>query len=612
MPGTQSVADWLSGRDVPATRVHAVYERSGPPATMERLRELARRVGLAGEPHEADDCLVFAEDRRAGILYRASGAFWWGDLARLWNPDYRPTELPDGRAAEIADAYLAEMGVRPAGARLDRVVTCDLERVDGAERAPASTGQSVAVIYRSWLDGLPLLGPGAKTEVFLGEGGEVIGGALFAGTFRRHAEYPARTRANLRRVLGRKLGRPLDTLELRDVQLGCFADSPVLEGRFAQPVYVLTVAAPIETADRGRVMVESATHPIPATTFAPLVAIKGRRTRALAEGRPLELDAVVDGGTPPFALRWSSDVDGPLGEGSSIRLERLSAHGRDGRPLPHTVTVEVVDANGMRDEDHVLVTVKSRRPGPLAPGDARPPERGPGDPWVGVEWCNDYTATGLPNISGTDKSAQGFRQAVAGLPGWTSRFDWGNGAAWEQDFKFATAPGGGTDSAWADNVDLAFFAGHGSPGSFWFGSLVDDAEMRAQDARWGDGALNWVVLHACQTMQNNFAWTVWCDAFRGLHEMFGFHTNTEGSTPPLGSRFAFWSTFFLLPGLSLFDLQAAWGLAATECFDPTWEYAVIYAGQAGTDTHHDHLPGFGPVSPDPPNPTFWAYYKHPC
>jgi hypothetical protein len=114
------------------------------------------------------------------------------------------------------------------------------------------------------------------------------------------------------------------------------------------------------------------------------------------------------------------------------------------------------------------------------------------------------------------------------------------------------------------------------------------------------------------TMRNNFAWTVWCDAFSGLHEMFGFHTVTEGSEPALGSRFAFWSSFRILPWMSPFDLRTAWAIAAQECFDSSVEWAVIYAGDGVFDAHNDHLPGLGYVSPDPADPHYWVYYKNPC
>ena len=159
---------------------------------------------------------------------------------------------------------------------------------------------------------------------------------------------------------------------------------------------------------------------------------------------------------------------------------------------------------------------------------------------------------------------------------------------------------------------FAFFAGHGSSGAFYFGSTEDDHQMVAADARWGDGLLNWIVLHACNTMMNNFAWTDWCDAFVGLHQMFGFHTITEGSTPPLGARFALWSSWSLPPWSTGFHLQTAWRMACSECFDSSVEYSVIYANQAGTSTQSDHLTGFGFVSSDPTDPNVWCYYRGSC
>src|SRR4030067_173638 len=132
--------------------------------------------------------------------------------------------------------------------------------------------------------------------------------------------------------------------------------------------------------------------------------------------------------------------------------------------------------------------------------------------------------------------------------------------------------------------------------------------MTREDARWGNGILNWIVLHACETMRANFEWTVWCNAFKGLHMMFGFHTTTEGSTPPLGSRFAFWMTFRLLPWWDGFEMRTAWDIACSECFDSATEFAIIYAGQPGTDSDNDHLPGFGHISSDPSSPQYWVYY----
>lgn len=402
---------------------------------------------------------------------------------------------------------------------------------------------------------------------------------------------------------------------VKDARLVYQVDSFVLGQRIVQPAYIFTLAAAVHGKERAEpVPLEFMTHPIPATKFAPVVTIPQASAAAIEiqQGSVLNLSCTVRGGTRPYTYRWESNIDGPLGGEPNLKTGRLSIAHRDRTIVSHTIQVTVTDARGMQDTHRVRIRVLPKGEISASTNGSAPVPK-VHDPYVGVEWCNLYHGTpGLADISGTAESAQGFKNGIKSLPGWSSRFDWGNDAAWEDDFETASAPGGGYDSFWADNVHFAFFAGHGSSGAFYFGSTMDEHQMSAQDARWGDGLLNWIALHACQTMQNNFVWTVWCDAFKGLHEMFGFHTNTEGSTPPLGSRFAYWASMPTAPGADAVDLRTAWSLACSECFDASVQYAVIYANQAGTDTHNDHLPGFGHVSADPAAPNCWCYYKGTC
>ena len=88
--------------------------------------------------------------------------------------------------------------------------------------------------------------------------------------------------------------------------------------------------------------------------------------------------------------------------------------------------------------------------------------------------------------------------------GWVSRFSWCGGNAWEQDFKRAAAPGGGNEQNYLDTVDLMFYVGHGSTGSFTFDSNVDDHCLTPSDCNraWGDGDNEWVGLTSCQVLSN--------------------------------------------------------------------------------------------------------------
>jgi len=79
---------------------------------------------------------------------------------------------------------------------------------------------------------------------------------------------------------------------------------------------------------------------------------------------------------------------------------------------------------------------------------------------VGVEYVNWYPGSG--DLYGTDDDALGIYNEL-GAGGWTKRFAYGNGSAWEQDWKATWRPGGGTENVYVDTVDLAYFSGHGGP-----------------------------------------------------------------------------------------------------------------------------------------------------
>jgi hypothetical protein len=612
----QTLLEWLDDHSRQPQPDLAVYATRPPRVDRSVVDDIARHFAIQGEVQTEPDTYLIQQNKRALMVYRASGAFTFSDFNLLHERSYRPSLPSEAEAEKIAVQYLKKHHWWPEGAVLAGVHVGQFEQIGGAERQKRTLQPNhICVDFRLRIDDLNTYGAGAKIKVYLGDKGEVIGLFHAVPKIEKRLDRPAAAAPDLKATLQRKLNFPLKSIEVRDVTLAYLCESPLINTGFIHPVYVFTLAAPIKTG-RGRKsgLVEFMTHPIPATGFAPAVTIDAPDgPLSVGQNEPLTLACQVSGGTAPFRYRWESSIDGVIGSEPVLKAEGLTIAHRAGRLAAHTIKVTVSDAHGYQDTHQVAVRVMPRQaaaPRAIALGEPVRPDD-PDDPYVGVEWCNLYHGS-APDISGTDASAQGFRAAMQALPSWSSRFDWGNDTAWEEDFKLAGAAGGGTDSYWSDNVHFAFFAGHGSSGSFWFGSTVDDHEMRAQDARWGDGTLNWIVLHACQTMRNNFEWDVWCDAFKGLHQMFGFHTNTEGSTPPLGSRFAFWMAFRMLPWMEAMTMQQAWRQACSECFDASVEYAVIYANQAGTNTAADHLPGYGAVSADPSAPNMWSYYKGTC
>ncbi len=612
---SQSLAEW---QVVPAEKAEArrtIYKADPPRFTLQKLPELAGIFKLQTGPqiHARDGIHLTRRDEQFLAFYEQSGAFTFSDVAKLNHASYQPRLPGVEEAASIAREFLAANNLLPENAIQENVQAVNLEQVNLAGRAKqqSTSPNHVCVNYRLQMDGMPTYGPGARIQVCLGDKGEVIGLLHAVRTYQRFAEVELQPRAEVQAILAGKLGHPLEKIELREARLAYYAESFAGPGVFLQPVYVFSLAALIRTRHQKRpVVVNFMTHPIPATKFGPNVSIKAAgKSLRIGQGETLRLEHVVKGGTPPYKVEWSSHIDGVLSDEPSLETRKLSVAHREGKITSHTIDVTVTDANGLHDSYQATVEVQPRQ------GPGRPPRtvKKPAteiDPFVGVEWCNIYHGSNA-DISGTSQSAQGFKKGLLATGNWSSRFDWGNDAAREQDFKYATAPGGGQDYLWADNVHFTFFAGHGSPGAFYFGTTIDDHQLAASDAHWGEGLLNWIVIHACNTMMNNFAWTVWCSAFRGLHQMFGFHSLTEGSDPPLGSRFAFWLSWEL-PIIGTLDMRSAWRQACSECFGSDVEYAMIYANQSGTDTHKDHLPGTGHVSADPTAPNSWTYTKASC
>jgi len=147
---------------------------------------------------------------------------------------------------------------------------------------------------------------------------------------------------------------------------------------------------------------------------------------------------------------------------------------------------------------------------------------------VGVEWINNFPAPCTQNtLSYCDDTSVGF------LDGMTSRghravFNWGDGNAFEQDFRDTNAFIG-DDRNWVDNVDFAHFSAHGSTGTDnvfrgFFGSQVTSCTWRSNQARYGDNwNLEYLCIDACNSLElSRDVIATWRGTFQGLHQIFAF------------------------------------------------------------------------------------------
>ena len=220
---------------------------------------------------------------------------------------------------------------------------------------------------------------------------------------------------------------------------------------------------------------------------------------------------------------------------------------------------------------------------------------------IGIEWVKKYNGL-QATLTNTQPQAEGFYNTLSA----TRRFNWGDDLAWDRDFEQSGvgSPADGTDQIWADDVDMVFFSGHGSPEGFYFGIKKDDAVAKRSEIRWGDRDLEWIVLDACNVLDRDGVFDRWGPSFKGLHYMLGFHTTTSDEAD---------RGRILAEHLNAGDtVRIAWIKAAQETEDSSVEWAYLRADAAGTDTYNDHWHGKGFVSSDPTVPVTFFYARGAC
>ncbi|MFE9743301.1 DUF6345 domain-containing protein [Saccharothrix saharensis] len=253
--------------------------------------------------------------------------------------------------------------------------------------------------------------------------------------------------------------------------------------------------------------------------------------------------------------------------------------------------------------------------------DARLPEPGPVDPpreegaftpqWT---WRVDVGSEGTGPCSGLPWTANNLnafnnRFTAAGVP---VQFSWVNHNAWERDFKDPVFPGG-QDHLYADDVDMTYWQGHGSPNGFSFAgcSSNTDTFLSKDEARWGNKDVEWMSLFTCSILQSSaggLSWAArWGQAFRGLHQINSFDTVSYHSAVH-GGKFANYlvRTPFLWWNKPM-KVRDAWAQASIDTQPASVRWATMGPiGGGGLANFNDYFWNKGPVGPDTlPTHGYW-------
>lgn len=222
---------------------------------------------------------------------------------------------------------------------------------------------------------------------------------------------------------------------------------------------------------------------------------------------------------------------------------------------------------------------------------------------MGSWWIKD-------GLDGRRIEAQSFASTFTMIPGYSWTEDHGDNNVLEKDF-VVTA----NYSEKSDDVDCLMMSSHGWPNGF---SVSDGSVTTSDTVAFGSGDLEVWASHACQVLRhdsNNQVWR-WKGAFKRLHYMCGFHTNSYsgGGRDQRGFWFAWYGGVGagLLWGLSPhYTIRTAWKKAnrMVEGSNVEWAYLRTSGENSAGNFVSTYNEKFTPSEPSDPvkNRTFyWA------
>ncbi len=498
--------------------------------------------------------------------------------------------VSDEQALSGARKLVEQAGLSPEMAVEPQVSHSELTLADERDRPSLTQPLDTTVSHRITLAGLPVTGQGARLRITFAPDGTVSQLSHALRKVVRVGEVAVISEAEATSSCA-----ALYPSEVRQLTPTLGYQFPELTASNADGKGTIATIYPQYTCNP---VAESGTQAHRLVPAVPDASPRGD-LKVTRRGDTIEASVSVAGGSKPQTYGWSSSSTVLPSDRRDLPEISYQRTPREKSESAEQVTVELTDANGLTATASVTLAGDGSASATTVPGGGGFGELAIGPLDVGIEQTVDEWQC-------AQDSANGFRSVMAsqGVP---TAFDWRGNSAWEWDFKDQSLGGG--DNYYVDNVDAAWYTGHGSASGFTFKSNVNDHWITPADARWGNGDLEWLQLESCQVLRDTNGkhdyFARWRPALRGLHILNGFHTNAYCVGGGTGRTFA----EYLFPKKFLFwtlrpaqRVQVAWAQMAINR-EPR---GVVYRSMGpwrpsdGVSNIGDYFWGQGPVGPDLP------------